>query len=406
MGINPAVVTPLDEHMGLDIARSLGRRGIPVIGIDPDPEVAGRASKYCTLVVCPDPKVLEQEYVQYLMDWGKAQRNKSVLFPVSDETALICSRERQKLQPYFEFVMPDHAIMTRLSSKQGLRSAAVDAGIPVPQTITLQDIQEVEAIASKLSYPVILKPVESKFWHTPEIVQLLRKNALSGRVKVVLCHDATDLIQTYRSIAACDDRITIQEMIPGLDENLAYISFYLNRHSEPLAIFAGRKLRTLPIGLGSASYVRSFQDPELERVALRLLSHVRYQGLGGIEFKKDVRDGQYKLIEFNTRFGMWDGLAVRCGVDTPFIAYQDTLGRRVKSHLTYRQNIIWFDLQKDVRAFWMYHKQGHLPLGQWIKSLKGEKMWAIYSRDDWRPGVIFSKKLLLLLWARLTGKTI
>ena len=52
----PAVVTPLDEHMGLDIARSLGKRGIPVYGFDWDPKVVGAKSKYCQLVLCPDPK--------------------------------------------------------------------------------------------------------------------------------------------------------------------------------------------------------------------------------------------------------------------------------------------------------------------------------------------------------------
>ena len=401
----PAVVTPLDEHMGLDIARSLGKRGIPVFGFDPDPKVAGRTSKYCHLVVCPDPKQSAQEYVQFLVDWGKTQITKTVLYPLSDEIVLLCSRERQKLQPYFEFVMPDHAVLDRMASKQGLASAAAAFDIPAPQTITPADVQEVESIARRLSYPVILKPVEAAFWHTPEITALLRKNALSGRVKVVECRTPTELLQAYRSIAAYDDRLIIQEVIQGPDENLVYISFYLNRQSVPLAIFAGRKMRTLPVGFGSASYVRSFHDPDLDQIALKLLTQAQYQGLGGLEFKKDERDGRYKLVEFNTRFGMWDGLAVHCGVDTPYIAYQDTLGRPVVPQLTYRPNIIWVDLQKDVRSFWISYRQGRLTLGQWIRSLQGEKMWAIYSWDDWRPGIVFSFDLIWLLLKRLVGKT-
>ena len=150
--------------------------------------------------------------------------------------------------------------------------------------------------------------------------------------------------------------------------------------------------------------MRSFHDPELEQVALQLLSGVQYQGLGGIEFKKDARDGCYKLIEFNTRFGMWDGLGVRCGVDTPYIAYQDTLARPVEPQGTYRENIIWVDWHRDLRAFWIYRQHGQLTLGQWLRSLRGEKMWAVYSRDDWRPGVTFSLNLIRLLWARLTRR--
>jgi D-aspartate ligase len=397
----PAVVTPLDEHMGLDIARSLGRRDIPVYGIDPDPGAVGGKSRYCQLVVCPDPKESEEDYLQFLVDWGKKLGSKAVLYLVSDDMALLCSRERQILQAYYEYVMPDHPTMVKLSTKGGLAAAAQECDIPAPWTIIPHDAQEVETIAQHLTYPVILKPVESAYWHTPEIASLLRENVLSGRAKVVLCRNVSELVQAYRKIATYDERVIVQEMILGPDENLSYISFYLDRQSKCLALFAGRKLRVIPIGFGSASYVRSLRDSDLESVALRLLSGIRYQGLGGLEFKKDSRDGRYKLIEFNTRFGMWDGLGVRCGVDTPYIAYRDTLQLPVEPQLTYREGVIWVDWQRDIRAFWMYNKQGQLTLGQWLRSLHGEKMWAIYSRDDWRPGVAFSFHMLLLFLSRL-----
>jgi D-aspartate ligase len=400
----PAVVTPLDEHMGLDIARSLGRLGIPVYGIDPDPKAVGGQSKYCQLVVCPDPGTAETEYIQFLVEWSQTLGCKPVLYPVSDEMALLCSRERQSLQRYYEYVMPDHATMVKLSTKGGLATAAQECDIPAPQTIIPQDMQEVEAVAQSLTYPVILKPVESAYWHTPEIATLLRESALSGRAKVILCHNASELVQTYRDIAAHDDRLIIQEVIPGPDENLAYISFYLDRQSRPLALFAGRKLRVLPIGFGSASYVRSFRDPNLEEIALKLLTGVEYQGLGGLEFKKDPRDSRYKLVEFNTRFGMWDGLGTRCGVDTPYIAYCDTLGIAVEPQLAYCRDVIWVDWQRDVRAFWMYHKHRQLTLGEWLRSLRGEKMCAILSKDDWRPAVALAIHLLHLWWSRMISK--
>src|SRR5512136_178291 len=139
MDPHPAVVTPLDEHMGLDIARSLGRRGIPVYGIDLEPEAAARTSKYCKLVVCPDPEKSEQDYVQFLVDWGKTLGRKAVLYPVSDDLALLCSRERQRLKPYYEFVMPDHTTMVKLGTKAGLAAAAHQCNIPAPRTIAPQD---------------------------------------------------------------------------------------------------------------------------------------------------------------------------------------------------------------------------------------------------------------------------
>jgi D-aspartate ligase len=404
MKATPAVVTPLDEHMGLDIARSLGRRGIKVFGIDPDSTAVGRKSKYCQLSVCPDPTESVADYVQFLVDWSRKMGEKPVLFPVSDTTALLCSMERAQLEPHFEFVMPDHATMVALSTKLDLATAAQKCGIPAPLTIKAENADQVRRVADEIDYPALLKPIESSFWHAPRISSLLRESALSGKAKVWLCHNAEELTQAYLQISALDERLIIQEAIPGPDASLLYISFYLDRQSRPLATFAGRKLRVLPIGFGSASYVRSVFDPALEELALKFLTEMRYQGLGGLEFKKDARDGQYKLIEFNARFGMWDGLGVRCGVDLPYIAYCDALRRPVETPPTYGTGTIWVDLQRDIRAFWMYRKRGQLTLRQWLGSLRGEKMWAIYSKNDWRPGLAFTSHLIKLLWTQIRSR--
>lgn len=400
----PAVITPMNERLGLDIARSLGRKGIPVYGLSPDPKEAGGKSKYCQLVVCPDPKKSVSDYVQFMVDWGQTLPGRAVLYPISDMTVVIHSRERQRLAPYYECVMPDHAMITKLLAKEGLIAAAQECDVPAPRTITPQNAEEVEAIATSLVYPVILKPIQSHYWHIPEIVALLRENPISGQAKVWLCQDASELVRAFQDIARYDSRMIVQEVIPGPDENLFYISFYLDRQSRPLALFAGRKWRVLPIGFGSACYVRSFHDPNLEQVALQFLSGVRYQGLGGLEFKLDSRDGLYKLIEFNTRFGLWDGLGAQCGVDTAYIAYRDALHLPVEPQLTYREGVLWIDLLRDTRAFLMYRQRGQLTLGQWLRSWRGEKMWTTFSRDDWRPGVAALVKTAQAFAGRIISK--
>jgi predicted ATP-grasp superfamily ATP-dependent carboligase len=390
----PAVVTPLDEHMGLDIARSLGKRGIPVYGFDWDPQVVGAKSKYCQLVLCPDPKESEEAYIEFVLDWGRKLGQKAVLYPVSDDMVVLWSRERQRLQQFYEYVMPDHDLLMSLLTKEGLVAAAKDHGVPTPETIAPKDAAEVESLAPSLNYPVILKPIESAYWHGPEISSMLRQTLLSGRAKVKQCDNPDELLQWYRDIAQFDDRMIIQEVVTGPVTNGGYITFYLDRQSNPLGVFAGHKMRVLPLGYGSSCYVHSFCDADLEEVALRLLSGVRYQGLGGLEFKKDPRDGLYKVIEFNTRYGMWDGLGIKCGVDNPYLAYCDALGLPVEPQRTYPEGIIWVDWQRDVRVFWLLRKQGKLTLRQWLQSLRGEKMWAVYSGDDWRPGLAFTVHLV------------
>jgi predicted ATP-grasp superfamily ATP-dependent carboligase len=334
----------------------------------------------------PNTNGSESSRFEFLAKLGK-ELGEAVLFPVSDDDVLLCSRFRNELERNYHFVMTDHATINSVLTKDGLHKIASLYDIPAPNMFPASSHAEVKNIASSLSYPVILKPVFSPSWLHGEIVSLLRNNFLSGPPKVAFCQNAQILLETYSKIAVFDPNMIIEEVIPGEDERLAYYCFYLDRHSRPLAGFAGKKLRVLPIGFGSASFVRSFYDPELEELSQKLLSCIHYQGLGGIEFKKDARDEKYKLIEFNARFGMWDSLSTRCGIDIPYIAYCDALDWQVESQSQYRKDVLWIDFQRDVRAFIILNQRKQLSFKTWLKSFSGEKEWAIYSRDDWKPAL-------------------
>lgn len=390
----PAVVIPADRPASLGIARSLSRKGISVYGVDRDPTAAGMVSKYLIPFPVPNSQENDASRLQALIDLGRSFKDKAVLYPVSDEDVLLCSCQRNELQKYYVYVMPEHSIVKNLLTKNGLHGMAYEHDIPAPQVFRVKSYEDVEKISEDLPYPVIFKPVFSPSWSNPEISAILRESAISGSPKVALCHSAVELLETYTKIAVFDNRIIIEEVIPGEDERLTYFCFYLDRQSMPLAIFAGKKLRVLPAGFGSATYVRSFYDPDLEEISMDLLSGVKYQGLGGIEFKKDSQDERYKLIELNARFGMWDSLSVRCGIDIPFIAYCDALEIPVEAQRDYREGVLWVDFQRDMRAFLIYRRRNQLSFADWIKSLSGEKEWAYYSRGDWKPSFFSLKKLV------------
>jgi predicted ATP-grasp superfamily ATP-dependent carboligase len=67
---------------------------------------------------------------------------------------------------------------------------------------------------------------------------------------------------------------------------------------------------------------------EVVEQGLRLLSALGFHGVSQVEFKRDLRDGRYKLMEVNPRLWQWHGLAAACGVDLALIAYADLTGRR------------------------------------------------------------------------------
>jgi predicted ATP-grasp superfamily ATP-dependent carboligase len=118
----------------------------------------------------------------------------------------------------------------------------------------------------------------------------------------------------------------VQELIPGGDDTLYTVGSYLSRAGLPLGIFSGRKLRQTPPGVGTCRVGEAVWMQEAVDAALRLLEAFGYYGLSQVEFKRDPRDGGFKLMEINPRLWQWHGLATACGVDLPRIAYDDLVG--------------------------------------------------------------------------------
>lgn len=391
--MDPPAAVAYMTYLGLGLARALGREGVPVYALDPRPHALGMNSRYCRPVLTPDIKADEGRYLDFLLDFGRRLPTPVVLYPTGDPTVVLFSKARDELSAYYHYVMPDHDTVVELLTKDGLDHAAVRCGIPAPRTVTPSDRADVEAAAGALTFPVILKPVESHDWKAPDVVELIGYGT-----KIVHCSGRDALLAHYDRIAAVNPRLIVQEFIPGDDRRLVYACFYIGRDGEPLGLFQGRKCRVLPPGSGSASYVEAMHDPRLTEVCLELLRGVGYRGLGGLEFKLDPRDDTYKLIEFNVRFGLWDALGARCGVNLARMAYRDALGLPVAPRLRYRTGVKWVSFQRDLSAFKLYRRQRAMTTLAWLRTLWGETMWAVFAWDDLAP---FLSTAPGYVWARL-----
>lgn len=396
----PAAVCPVDDHMGLDIARILSSLGITVYGFDHSYNIPGRFSKYLKFIYCPYPENQEEQYIGFLNEFAHSLDEKPVLFPLSDDLVYIISKFRSQLGSSYNLVIPEHSLVEKLINKDGLYYLACQHSVLAPRTYFVKNEKDLDLIKKENIFPLIIKPEASSFWYSEKATLILRRGLFSARPKVIYCQNFQQLQKAYDKIAAIDRRVVVQEVIPGDEPNLVYVAFYCNNQSDLLGYFSGRKIRVIPKGFGSASFVRSYDDPALRTIVTKFLEAIEYKGLGGIEFKKDIRDNVYKIIEFNPRFGMWDALGARCGVNLPYIAYCDALGIKVKRQLEFRENVIWVDWQRDIRAFLEYHRAGQLSFLKWLKSLRGEKVVPIFSFYDWRPGAYFTLSLILRLWQR------
>ena len=122
---------------GLSAIRSLGRVGVPVVGLDYDRRNVGFASRYCTAKRCPHPLQQQHELVSYLRDEGEQLVEPGILFPASDDFLLLISRHRDVLQERWRIALPTAELVEAILNKRQQYELARSAGVPYPTTYLL-----------------------------------------------------------------------------------------------------------------------------------------------------------------------------------------------------------------------------------------------------------------------------
>jgi predicted ATP-grasp superfamily ATP-dependent carboligase len=146
--------------------------------------------------------------------------------------------------------------------------------------------------------------------------------------QAVICERDAEVEEAYGQMEAWEPMV--QDLIPGGDDELYSLGAYLSEALEPLGLFCGRKVRQTPPGIGTARLAEAVWVQEVVDAGVELMRTLGCNGLAQVEYKRDPRDGRFKLMEINPRLWQWHSLATACGVDLTLIAYRDQTGERVE----------------------------------------------------------------------------
>lgn len=374
----PAIVLNLSRN-GLGVIRSLGRRGVPVIGVDSHLDGPGAHSRYCRPMRCPDPNVHEEALLDFLIGLAGRLGGKAVVFATSDDYVRFLSKYRTFLEERFLLALPLASVVDVVVDKRRTYEAAQQLGVPVPGFGYVQDADALARLSRQLSYPAVIKTVMS---HTGA-------SMIVG--KVLRVESAEDLDAWYRRPGSCWNSVVVQEMIPGGDEALWTVGAYLNSESRPLGIFCGHKLRQYPPGFGTCSLGECAWNPRVVRLGLRLLRGIGYVGPAQVEFKHDSRDGEFKLMEINARTWLWHTLATDGEVDLAYLMYLDQIGEPTATRVLGKPGARWLSLVADTASARRYMQGGELSWRAWLCSWRGVQKLDVLSLRDPLP-------FLTVLW--------
>jgi D-aspartate ligase len=362
------------EHPGLGIARSLGRRGIPICIID-DQHSVSQFSKYATHVVRVKDLRDEKNTVDSVMEIGKHHGLRGwVLFPTRDETVAAFSRYRDQLAGFFRVTTANWETVRWAWDKKNTYNRAAELGIPVPRTYNVKIEEELAELYSRL--PLAIKPaIKENFFY-------------ATGAKAWRAETPEQLLELFRkaSMQIRPEEILIQEIIPGSGERqYSYCAFF--RDGVAHSTLVARRMRQHPREFGrAATYVETIELPEIEELSERFLKAINYYGLVEVEFKQDPRDDQFKLLDVNARTWGFHSIGVPAGVDFPYLLYADQVGRSVEQCRA-KTGVGWLraitDVPTVISDFW----DDELHLRTFWKSLRNTRTESVFCMRDPLPSV-------------------
>jgi len=318
--VAPAIVLEVGWVNGLGAIQSLARAGVRVLALDHRPFAIGLRSRYCLPLVCPDPYAEEQRFAAFLSELVELLPAPTPIFATHDDGLASISRALPDLDGKLLCPAPDAARLDVLQQKRWQLARAAEAKVAAPLTLYPGSASEAREAAKEVGFPLFVKPSEP-----------IAFRKVYPKRRVFRCDSMAELDEAYEKAAPYAPML--QEVVPGGDKELYTVGSYLDREGRALGIFSGRKLRQtprsrklVPRGVGSCRHGEAVWVPELVEDSLRLLEVCDFTGISQVEFKRDPRNGSYKLMEINPRLWMWHTLSAACGVNLPYIAYLDLIG--------------------------------------------------------------------------------
>lgn len=360
---------------GLGIVRSLGRHNVPVCIIDDERSIS-RFSRYATYAVQVANLRDERETVNTVLEVGRRFGLEGwVLYPTRDETVAAFSRYRSELMEQFRVPTPDWDVIRWAWDKRNTYRLAGELGIPAPRTWYPQDLSELEKI--EVDLPLVIKPAIKEHF------------IYATKAKAWRANTRQDLVERFQQAAALvgPGEVMIQELIPGDgQQQFSYCAFF--KDGRAVGSMVAQRLRQHPPEFGRAStFVRTIELPILESLSERILQAIKYYGLVELEYKLDLRDGQYKLLDINARTWGYHSLGQQAGVDFPYLLFSDQIGEAAEACKA-QAGVRWVRLVTDLATGAVEIMDGHLGLRTYLQSLKGIDVESVFSRKDPLPGIV------------------
>ncbi|WP_210424929.1 carboxylate--amine ligase [Halorussus halobius] len=333
------VVPAVDVPSSFVTLRSLHRRGVHTVAVSERESPPAFCSRYCDESVrVPSPADAATAYKDALLDLARRDDVRTIV-PVREADIYVLSRYKEAFAEHVATPFPDFGTLRAVHDRVELFDRAREAGVPIPETELLTertDWSEPRIVKSR--YAVLADAYREPPAARAESTDRPVRNDGAGSSRGEAPETEAGLVDPPKTTylppgerpdvddlcEAAGHVPLVQAYLPDTDE-YSFCAMY--DHGEALATFQHRQVRGFSYSGGTSAFRTSVADPDLEAEGLTLLDALDWHGPADVEFKRDDRTGEFKLMEVNPRFWSSVPFAVAAGADFPLYYWLVATGR-------------------------------------------------------------------------------
>jgi predicted ATP-grasp superfamily ATP-dependent carboligase len=361
-------------HGALAVARSLGRKGVPVALVTDDFTLVCLSRYIGRRFSWKGPT--GPDAVRFLLDLAAKHRMQNwLLVPGGDAEVRLIAENRDVLASSFNVMSSRWRELETLCNKQQLAARAQASGVASP---TIHHVgSEAAASTLDLRFPVVLKPAQRE-----------TRNVFT-QAKAWRADNREQFLERYRAAANAvgDAQVVVQELVPGGGEaQFSYVALW--RGGKPFAAMTARRTRQYPVDFSyTSTFVEVVDRPEVLDAAEKLLASIAFEGLVEVEFKYDARVDAYKVLDVNPRAWTWIGLTATAGMDLPWLMLCAARGQPIPPPAV-NSAMTWVYTSRDLVAATHLVTRGDLSVTDYLRSLRSPRTYAVMAADDLLPGLL------------------
>lgn len=328
----PVLVLDGHSRAAVETVQSLGRSRLEIDLAAESLDGPALRSRYPARKLLQPPPGSAAEFQNWLRNQD-AQRNYELIVPTTEASLLALRSLDESDSLRIRAVLSSNEALDVALDKNKTWQLGRNLGVSTPRNILLSSRNP---IPLPVSYPIVLKPLQSKV-------------TIHGKLETI----APGIIRSEESY-----RTYIEQWLPHTP--LLQQEYILGRgvganflfdRGKKLWHFVHERVHELPLTGGASSYRRSIPPPPaLLGDAEKILAALQWHGVAMVEFRVDAQDRHW-LVEINPRLWGSLALAIDAGLDFPLGLWLLARNSKLPPQPSYRAFYYTRELRSDLQ--WM-----------------------------------------------------